>query len=901
MDDLFMNVGNVFDNEVNKQLLAGQFPNQKLYPVPINQILPLNIEDKAVTGIKLIKACPEFTVQMIRTCRLRYDEIKRVYLSEFVDSYTNVAVNAYQYYSTFSLLDKIQEDLRLLHPCVTDIDKALWTIVWSYMGEINLGCNSSEIFDLYYGFLYLLRNVIDKENKYSLTIDLNKLSSKSCIASIILGSWDASSGNKYLCNLDSKTKNAINAIEIKRNRMLDVVLLNSKIGYDTALKTQNEWAQFINILNDLAFNETKAVSTINSSTSARDKLNAIYDYERLITGIEHGHYMLNGNEIQLLPILDAVNKRIEKAYTYCTVTTDTSTPFILTMAAFALSFQPTTYNHLFMAYHLFRLKPNRENAKSFFDNALVCIKRNLGIQVSSVNSSLDDIVHEFRDIVYHFVEEHNDTIQHLSFAKIQKDAAVVNGMTSMAIGSGPYYEELCDKVSEIRNSAEYQEILYKTCSGHIVAFSNEQLAEQKEKEEKKMQASLEMAIARQIIVSLNTIYLFCDALRISLNNSHANIRLKDPITTKKYRHELMSIDSRLINIVYGNLDSNEIGMLEYRENAGIDAQTMSEQEREVEQYRNMVFSDILKGAIEELLRDLESQDESQLLETKKRIKEEILQYPGCDEKEMYVDWLDGISEKISQAVVNKCRTSNEFSLIYTELEVLLGKGLSVLPKGTVDSLVTAELLYKKYATNTFATQGFDYSCISALYYQAFEEAYNTLIWQKYATMLNSLKIGDIPFVTILTDNRGKKLTDPASKGYLDANPRYRDYYIEYKGDPSCAIVKERCMYKSFSIILKNAINKMLPNFASYISKLFGFNSVDDMYSDNSFMGQLASFQERINNSTEYRNNASHGGMTIAVDQCERDKNIVLNEIGEVRNDSLGLIQMLVSLSTRFQQ
>ena len=32
----------------------------------------------------------------------------------------------------------------------------------------------------------------------------------------------------------------------------------------------------------------------------------------------------------------------------------------------------------------------------------------------------------------------------------------------------------------------------------------------------------------------------------------------------------------------------------------------------------------------------------------------------------------------------------------------------------------------------YAEKGFDYSCISALYYQAFEEAYNKLIWNEYA-------------------------------------------------------------------------------------------------------------------------------------------------------------------------
>ena len=102
------------------------------------------------------------------------------------------------------------------------------------------------------------------------------------------------------------------------------------------------------------------------------------------------------------------------------------------------------------------------------------------------------------------------------------------------------------------------------------------------------------------------------------------------------------------------------------------------------------------------------------------------------------------------------------------------------PESVINTLATAELMYTKYAIDEFAVQGFDYSSISALYYQAFENAYNDLIWGKYADFLNSLVISNDKYTDILSRQHfipANRRPDPRyNRGFLGQNdPGYHSF------------------------------------------------------------------------------------------------------------------------------
>ncbi len=68
-----------------------------------------------------------------------------------------------------------------------------------------------------------------------------------------------------------------------------------------------------------------------------------------------------------------------------------------------------------------------------------------------------------------------------------------------------------------------------------------------------------------------------------------------------------------------------------------------------------------------------------------------------------------------------------------------------------------------------------------------------------------------------------------------------------------------------------------------------------MFNNPDFMRNCNAFSSAVNASSENRNNASHGGTIIGVNQCKTDRKTVICELEVVRSDSLGLIQQLIYL------
>jgi len=588
-----------------------------------------------------------------------------------------------------------------------------------------------------------------------------------------------------------------------------------------------------------------------------------------------------------------------KAPVYCVVKKDGSKSFQLHPAAFMLTMDPKTFNYLFITFHEFRLFPGKDTAKKFAELALSTIKKNLGKQVID-HVSLDEMIEDFHKTVTEFVKKNSTAIERLSYERLRNDSAVVATELSSSANSDGIMEDLAKRIKEIENSDEYDKEIEKILTGDARMLAANEVAAMVQSEEERTDRLDQEILASRIVVSLNIVYMFCDALRIMITNRHANIKIKNREVAEQYRRDLLRIDDKLVHRVYANLNEQEMGMLEYRERKGIISTSLSEQEAEEENYRNSLFGEVLKNAISALVEGIDKKDAEDVLRAKAFIREEILRFPDCDEKERYTDWLDNISQRISDILVAQCQKEDDYQKIKDGILSSLGEKASVLPESTVDSLTTAEMLYARYVSEEYAEKGFDFSCISALYYQAFEEAYNLLIWRGYADELNTLEIEGQKYTDILEACKGRAINSRDAKGYLDPDPKQRSYYIDYSNaSRSETKVSTRCMYKSFSILLKNIKQPtVIVHFCEYIAKITGFRNINDMFNDSDFMRNCNAFTAAVGASADNRNNASHGGTFISVDQCKSDKKTVLSELEAVRSDSFGLIQQLIFLLKR---
>lgn len=886
----------ILDNEVNKRLIAGNFPSEILQIVDGYKADSVDFAVLSEPGVKVLKEYPMLTYGLFTTFANRVKEIESLNRAELFEQEVNVLINTGYTVDTLSGDGKIYLEGLKLCPAVTTVDKIMWYGAWAYYFSNDALPNNeyySQYRDMMFAWMYLLKIVQSKEIKYGMAINVKSVTTKTNILKLIEADW-SKVDKKYFSKLTDYGKKKLQEIHNAQVALIEKIESDNDRQKAIADKTSAEWSLFIDLINDLSQKERDVISRIICAGSPKDKVRIINEYNLVISGIERTKYTLNNREIDLRTLFEVINERMQKASAYCVVKTPDEKPFRLHPAVFMLAMDPRTFNYLCMSFHQFRLNPGKETAKKFASLALSALRKNLGME-SIKFISLDDIIEDFYRTVLNFVNENESAINRLSFEKLQKDSAIV--AVGISSETDAQMKDLSDRLKKIENSTEYEVEIEKIITGTGVALSAEKITELLRREEERSDLIDQETIASRIVFSLNIIYMFCELLRIILVNRHANIKVKRRDAVEKYRRELMLLDDKLVHKVYAHLGDQEIGILEYREKAGINVLSLSDQEAAEENYRNDIFADVLKSSILFLIDKIEDKKDEEILQTKTKIREEILRFPDCDEKKRYTEWLDEISQRLSDALILNCKQGDDYQRIKDGILLRLGEKSAILPESTGDSLTTAEMLYARYASEEFADKGFDFSCISALYYQAFEEAYNKLIWKGYSDELNALEFNGRKFTDILYDCKRRGIDVSAARGYLDADPNQRGYYIDYQNrNRSYTSVSSRCMYKSFAILLQNIVpNTRLEKLCDYFARITGFDSREAMFNDADFMRNCCAFASAVDSSADNRNNASHGGTFISVEQCKSDKKVVLSELEAVRSDSLGLIQQLLFL------
>lgn len=881
----------LYSGHVNQRIQSGNLPHCRLLIDSTEVVHGVNFYEKARRGLTILQDNPDFLFSMVKVFTTQIQELVSIGQTDFFIRDFNLLINTEFAPSAVNLNGIPYKRATESLPFVTLLDQVLWYGIHAYDVEITFRQDlpNSDMEDLFFAWIYLLKLVQQKELFHRKTINLSTIDQSAPLYDLFASdSWDGCD-DSYFLPLSPDERKAFESL-VKTRALLHTELENEiLVAKAVAEETQEAWKKFIEIVNNLSSREASTIARmVDTTLSKREKLGTIKEYYSVRYQIDKGYYPIQNENIPFLEVLEDVEKRFIQAPAFCLVQDSDSNSFRVYPLLFQLVIKADTYNSLYIAYHQFRLDPKKDNAKQFVELALSCLKRNLGIANAASIVSIGDMVDEFYQTTVNFVKQYSAEIDSLTFDTIQQDAVLGHGIPLGVLGIGAYEKHLSDIVSSAREELSVSEAwLYQP-------QSREQILEQLLKEKQQLDKIQAAINARQIVVSLNIIYMFCSALRIMLSNKRTHVDFSDKKAISNIRYELLDIDYMLIRKVYSNPGS----MLRYRESTGVDAETISDLEVQEEEHRNILFFSELQDIINELTNALETQSTGSILEIKKRIQQLILQHPVCEFKEQFAEWLDSISDRISAALVNNCKsTGAHFDEIKQTLLTKLGPESKLLPPSTLASLATAEVLYEQYALSEFANKGFDYSCISALYYQAFEEAYNSLIWHGYVHLLNARLIDGKTYLQILDAVGKKNITDAKAKGYLDKTYENRKHYINYDRTmhPHTSI-KPSCMYANFVILLEQVnAHSELDKFCDYIAEITGFTDSQSMFNDADFMKKLGEFTTAVKGSKDNRNNASHGGSAIDIAQCDADKKTVLNGLETVRKESLGLIQQLLYL------
>lgn len=899
-----------FDHPINKKILLGELPLKQLYPYSLEKDIFFDYEKLSKDAISFFLNNPRFFSFLFLSFRKNVEAIEKLNLSkEYYEKikYLDISTLSNTKCSPDYLnITSTYIDSNNLIPVVTSLDKVLLYGIFAYSidNQLNSNISNDNLISMIYAWTYLLLKAQKSEIETGNTINIRKVTKSTNLIELLLNDFQGKDAKSCVKEISAFELIKLLQLRKQREKLMSKLQNELKEGSIIAKSTEKEWFLFLQIIHDLSQKEYYVMKSIVNLLSPKDKLKSIKEYNYFLSQMEKAEYNLNGEKIYFSQLMEKVYTRFIYAKAFTQVRCKDTTPFILNNLVVELIRKPrNTINYLYISFHQFRLNPNKESAKEFTSLALNCIKGNLDGKEKN-NISLDYMISDFYYTVDQFIKNKNKAIDKLSFEKLQGNmSAVLSETANIILLDDAYSNYLAEKIEKAKNTPAYQKALDDIEKGIIPKIDNSQSFKSLLEVKHDLEEREEKALAAKLVFSMNIIYMFCDAIRIMLTNNR--IKLSRVDDAKKYRTKLQEIDNYLIHKVYAHLDEKEIGMLEYREKVGLDTKTLTEQEKQEEESRNSTVAEGLKDAINALVLGLESKNAEQIIEVKANIRKEIIRYPDCDNKHHFAIWLDNISSQICTALVNDCKKQTDDFRFFKEILLSsLGDTSKMLPTSAVDSLATAEMLYNKYANDDFALKGFDFSCISALYYQAFEDSYNALIWKGYAEFLNNLIVDEKSYTDILQEYRNLEITDKSAQGYLfDKNFNQRNYYIKYKNktNPNTQ-VNRRCMYQSFAIIMKEIkYHSKLQGFCRYFSELTGYSNSQEMFNDVVFMNKCEEFANSIFNSSNNRNNASHGGASISVSQCKEDKNAVISDLEEVRSNSIGLIQKLLYLLQNSKQ
>lgn len=912
-------------NQINNDILSGYYPQKNI--MVLSNYVNARKEDvfkpheSDIRGILSALANEGYLLRMLDYAARAKCEIENRTEDDEIDEGWFFWINTLYAPKTFFSVDFCEEASKSI-PVVTELDYLFY--YWG-MNFFALGGPDSDAVTGF--FVYIIRYIQNKERSTRRTLNCRKIVAQD-VYEFVFGDW-TQLDDSFALELSREEENKLTELYIKRENYRKEIEKELDEEEEYAEKTESEWRTFIAIANHFSNSEKSAIKVVLESDDYEEKSQSIKKHLSLYQKLKEGQMVFSHENVDWTAVRDSVNERYKRSRRFCSVAAGDERAFVLNSSLVQMLEALRSYNAPFLLFHQFRLSRQKADAESFFKIALESVAHNFMTEVEDC-TSIEQTCQMFLEC-FQWVLEDTKYLNGLSYDELIRGTALtgisvesvmmelylhdmssaMNEIVQAEIGSlGSLADNywLADVVSEV---VDKQEIIHNKIIERIektFGISVDDNWHVIEKDEETVEYSL---MVRQIVRSLDVLYLFCDAIKILIsNNPIEKFGVNDVSELIKTRDRLLDIDDLIIHKVYGGLEGRVRAI---RENSGVKSDLLVERERNQEEIslelRNHEISEVITNIINDTVEMLEYSSEENIQNERTTIwREHLLKLPPGIPLAAIEDKLELLNRMISEKLIRlKKEEGEDFEAVRESLRSFFGDSFLLIPSTAVDTFVTAELLFHKYATPEYENRGFDYSSISALYYQAFETMYNDLVWKGYARELNELNIDGDKFgvvVAILWKSKDSIKTDEEKKEYrlaqdladkyVDLAPKSRGNIAVRKG--KCISIKEYCTYGYFSKLLSTCvIQNNYSGFSAYLARVFGFDNKRSMSNDRAFMDKLKGFVNSVSSAADDRNNASHGGIIIPLEQCEKDKSRILNKLADERKTNLGLALQLLDL------
>ena len=182
----------ILDNEINKRLIAGNFPSEILHIVEEYDVEAVDLPVLAKDGIDILREYPMLMFGFFTTFANRVQEIESLKREELFEQEANILINTGFKIDSLNIDEKVYLEGSKLFPAVTSVDKIFWYGAWVYYFSNDMMPDNehfNQYQDMMFAWIYLLKIVQDKELKYGFTINVKAVTSKTNILKLIESDW----------------------------------------------------------------------------------------------------------------------------------------------------------------------------------------------------------------------------------------------------------------------------------------------------------------------------------------------------------------------------------------------------------------------------------------------------------------------------------------------------------------------------------------------------------------------------------------------------------------------------------------------------------------------------------------------------------------------------------------
>lgn len=878
------------------------------YPININEIIKANeaglaeIKDDNVIGM-LYVGLHLYKNDIDKNSKFCADPVLYKFTTDLF-AYTGFIPDCYLPNET--VVKKLLEAPEI---AVTDLDKALlgWLITIARVLTIGIKQQEKNYRDIFHSFIYFLHNAQRYEQKTKRTLVFSGDMNASYIFNI-LTKPDFSEIESDSIALSDSDVEYLTSVLIYRDELNKLIEEARSYEKEYVIDEQNnsDWELFISCVNHRASEERRVTNLINSDVPVNQKLHEFKKYFEEIDAIPD---MFNSS-MSLQDLTDKIIKRTELAPNFVWVNAGDDLVHLDNSIISSVS-SPYSFNCVLIAYHAFLIEMSTINIEHLVFSLNMFIGKNLGLKtvkqvkkktVGSIEQNLIDL----SDALWNFYETHKANIDLIKYNSIQNEETlsgfsfdgdiyqrVVEKEHKMAVENMNAFEKMDDEWEEfmdgidnlfenLESEDDFNDDLYndihnleKDFVSHFPHVFDD---------EKKL---IEREIGNRLIVSINAIYILVKVMERMLEQGLIRDEYKHSIIESS--KELSRLEGYLVSTTYipPNVYSyDDYNMNEYRKRKGIDASDIEVKNNEL---LDFAMYDVARMIIRALHDETTDVDYEKVIERKSQFREEINKFRDSSLKDFIIELVDEECQYLSNTLIANKAITADFETTKKQLCDYIGPSSKRLPARTINALTTAELLFSQYASAENRLTSFDYSGISALYYQAVESMYNELIWKDYAEFLYKKRCGDNYFLNLYRD---KKL--PVEEEiYLPVGGQFKYWDFEKKR------ISDHLMMGSFNMLLRtitSTAENPLMGFREHVDGVFGRNiAVDNADEYKSYQKRIDKLYSLLEDAIIRRNAASHGASPINIEECRADRALVLSDVEAIRKGILGIVMLFLSL------